>query len=402
MNNTLFSEIVEFEYVDSENPYLPNIPENLDEDIHGAHPEVAKETFQAGYKEIEPVKTNLGDRHDQPAKPQKPLLQKQSPAYPLGKPQRQRPPFKPNKPAAKPQTDGSFLDFLPFFKSSKAKPRRPIGPPPPRPASSHKVTQLEHNPDYPKGLQAPLLLKVDDPQEEVPVRPEVVDKVGLSSRIDNTLHTEHTDNDDDAFVVLPSHDVKPTLVRTQPKRPRIPPPGPSKQFARPPPPRPLKPRLPNEGPLPMLSEPVIGLPQVPASRKQAPFLPKRPLLPPQLPQNFPGAPKNPLNKPPVQLKKPQVPLRKPQFPLNKPPVSLNKPLIKPPGPLKKPQVPLNKPQAPLNKPQAPVNKAPEKVTKKPFDKIFKKPLGSGLSPKVIAKLTSQTKVPDSKKPFDFR
>ena len=81
---------------------------------------------------------------------------------------------------------------------------------------------------------------------------------------------------------------------------------------------------------------------------------------------------------------------------------LNKPLIKSPGPVKKPQVPLNKPQAPLNKPQAPVNKAPEKVTKKPFDKIFKKPLGAGLSPKVIAKLTSQTKVPDSKKPFDFR
>merc|ERR1719270_2912064 len=33
---------------------------------------------------------NLKDK-DQPAKPQKPLIQKQSAAYPLGKPQRQRP-----------------------------------------------------------------------------------------------------------------------------------------------------------------------------------------------------------------------------------------------------------------------------------------------------------------------
>ena len=73
---------MEFEVVEDENPYLPNIPENLDEEIHGAHvkqpapvtketvketvketaKEVAKETLQVGYKEVEVVKPEPGDR----------------------------------------------------------------------------------------------------------------------------------------------------------------------------------------------------------------------------------------------------------------------------------------------------------------------------------------------------
>ena len=75
-------EIVEFEVVEDENPYLPNIPENLDEEIHGAHvkqpahetkevakeaakevaKKTAKETLQVGYKEVEVVKPEPGDR----------------------------------------------------------------------------------------------------------------------------------------------------------------------------------------------------------------------------------------------------------------------------------------------------------------------------------------------------
>ena len=72
---------MEFEVVEDENPYLPNIPENLDEEIHGAHvkqpapvvkevakdskevaKEPAKETLQVGYKEVEVVKPEPGDR----------------------------------------------------------------------------------------------------------------------------------------------------------------------------------------------------------------------------------------------------------------------------------------------------------------------------------------------------
>ena len=65
---------MEFEVVEDENPYLPDIPENLDEEIHGAHvkqpapetketvKEVAKETLQVGYKEVEVVKPEPGDR----------------------------------------------------------------------------------------------------------------------------------------------------------------------------------------------------------------------------------------------------------------------------------------------------------------------------------------------------
>ena len=75
-------EIVEFEVVEDDNPYLPDIPENLDEEIHGAHvkqpapvakkvtkkvtkeaaKEEVKETLQVGYKEVEVVKPEPGDR----------------------------------------------------------------------------------------------------------------------------------------------------------------------------------------------------------------------------------------------------------------------------------------------------------------------------------------------------
>ena len=349
----LFLE-VEFEVVVNENPYLPEIPENLDEDIHGAiikeeivkPKEEKKETFQAGYKEIaKPVKPTIDDR--QKVQPKKPQPGQKQNFFPLGKPQ--RPPFRPNKPASVDKSDeGSFLSILPFWKSGQAKPKRPIGPPPPpvRPLG-HKVTKLDHKPDYPKGLQAPLLVKVDDPEEEVPVRPETDEKAVINSRIDNSIHTELV-NEEEAFVVLPS-DVKPAVTKKVAPRPKVPqrprhPPPPPKRYPRPP--RPLKPRLPSDGPLPMLSQPVIGLPQVPAGRKQAPFIPKRPLLPPQVPQTFPGGPKAPLKKPP-------------------------------PPPAKELKV----------KPEEP---------KKPF---LKKP--PSLSPKVIAKLTSQTNAQD-KKPFDFR
>ena len=73
---------MEFEVVEDENPYLPDIPENLDEEIHGAHvkqpaplaketakevvkeatKETSKETLQVGYKEVEVVKPEPGDR----------------------------------------------------------------------------------------------------------------------------------------------------------------------------------------------------------------------------------------------------------------------------------------------------------------------------------------------------
>ena len=81
---------MEFEVVEDDNPYLPDIPENLDEEIHGAHvkqpapvakkvtkeaakeaakevaketaKEEVKETLQVGYKEVEVVKPEPGDR----------------------------------------------------------------------------------------------------------------------------------------------------------------------------------------------------------------------------------------------------------------------------------------------------------------------------------------------------
>ena len=399
-----FSEIVEFEIVDDENPYLPAIPENLDGDIHGAHDHLEdkaeeaqkvkqvaeKKIFQAGYKEITPVKAPVGDRYDQRVTNRPPPSTKQN-IYPLGKPQ--RPALKPSRPAQRPgQTSeaggqGSLFDFLPSGLSSlwggpsrpPVRPRRPIGPPPP-PGQAQgqevKVTQLAHSPDYPKGLQAPLLLKVDD-TEAAPLRPETQDTAAISSRIDNSLATE-LEADQQAFVVLPSSqeakqrtplEKKTSLTKSVPKRPRLPPPS-SQRFPRPQPPRPLKTRLPGQGPLPMLSQPVIGLPQVPAGRKQAPFLPKRPLLPPQLPKTFPGAPKAPPKLPSGPLQKPKVP-----------PVVLKKP----PGP-------------------PPQKTGTQTFVKKPLEnfpkKSFVKPKPASLSP-VIARLTQQTKVQD-KKPFDFR
>ena len=55
-------------------------------------------------------------------------------------------------------------------------------------------------------------------------------------------------------------------------------------------------------PLPMTSQPVIGLPQVPPSRKQTPFHAKKPLQPPKLPsyhphQIHPQPPSRPLARP---------------------------------------------------------------------------------------------------------
>ena len=393
-------EIFEFEIVDDENPYLPAIPENLDEDIHGAHDhtedkedqdekveEVEKKIFQAGYKEIAPVQAPAGDRYEQRVANQPPASTKQN-IYPLGKPQ--RPPLKPSRPAQRPsdQAEGSLFDFLPSGLSSlwggpsrpPVRPRRPIGPPPgPRPGSELQVTQLAHSPDYPGGLQAPLLLKVDtDPDTEAPVRPETQETPTISSRIDTSLATE-LQQDQEAFVVLPSLDVrqrvplekKTSQTKNVPKRPRLPPPR-AQRFPRPPPPRPLKARLPSKAPLPMLSQPVIGLPQVPAGRKQAPFLPKRPLLPPQLPKTFPGAPKQ-------TPKLPSGPLQKPQAPS----VALKKPLGPPP-------------QKTEQNSQTFLKKPLENFPKK----SFVKPKPVSLSP-VIARLTQQTKVQD-KKPFDFR
>ena len=102
------------------------------------------------------MKTISDDRHDI-VKPKVPLPPKKQNFFPLGKP-KQRPPFRPNKPTSNESPDVSFLDFLPFWKSGQqVKPKRPIGPPPPRPVGP-KVTKLEHKPDYPKGLQALLLV----------------------------------------------------------------------------------------------------------------------------------------------------------------------------------------------------------------------------------------------------
>ena len=239
------------------------------------------------------------------------------------------------------------------------------------------------------------------------MRAEAADTGSISSRIDSSLGVASPGAEGgqepapDTFVVLPhsSHQPHPG----PPPRPRPPPPA---RFPRPGPPP--KPRRPSEGPLPMLSQPVIGLPQVPASRKQAPFLAKRPLLPPQLPphQAFPGPGHTAhTNKP----KLPQAPLSKPKLPQ----VLLKKPKV--------PQVPLKKATGavPQKKVQvaklAPPSPAPKPVDTKPAAKkpVLAKPLAklpaklrpqspaASLSPNIIAKLTAQTKVPE-KKPFDFR
>ena len=313
---------------ESASPYLPVIPEALDDDIHGVH--------LAGYQEVPEVKANAGvDRTEQALVKKK--INNPASVFPLGKPKPKplapgaagRPSFKPSnkqrlpvKPAA--SKDGSIFDlsFLPFWGSSREqqdkKPRRPIGPPPPPP--SRPVQEL--------------------PREEVPVRSEVAVQPSISSRIDSSSSlTEEEDEDVQAYIVLPAQELKPK--QEKPSRVKIGPQRPSQPFNGPrlPPPRP---RVPPPPPRPLL-----GLPRAPATRKQAPFIGKRPLLPPKVPTGFAGAP-------------------------------LKTPFLK-------------------------TNSAPQDTSrtslKKPLEKLFKK--GESLSPKVIAKLTSQTAV-QGKKPFDFR
>ena len=189
------------------------------------------------------------------------------------------------KPVKEPETSSSFFDFLPFWKTAPATPapaksalsrtpfpsRRPV--PSNRRSGAPTVTKLKQAPkpaDYPAGLQAPVLLKVGSPNyppQEAPSRPLTKDSPLNTARIDNRIYTEG----EDPFVVLPA---------AAPKR-RGPPP-PRRPSGRPlSPPRPKNPRL-SSGPLPMTSQPVIGLPQVPPSRKQSPFIAKRPQLPPRV------------------------------------------------------------------------------------------------------------------------
>merc|ERR1711892_285374 len=408
------NEIAEY---DVGSPYLPEIPEKLDEEIHGTPSEKApliveenvSENYLAGYQQVEAIKTNNGNDRTEQQKLSKDTIerkvqvqqeaQKQN-IYPLGKPA-PRPPFKKSPPRKQPEEakENSFFDFLPFWKSSgKAKPKRPL--PPPRRPVGPTVTKLEQElqPDYPKGLQAPLLLKVGSPQppvstkltpvsdlniksrypaQETPERPEIVDEPSENARIDNTIHTELESTPQDAFIVLPVKEPKPQRqspkpgqVLNYPARSNARPPQRTKPIPppvrRPPPPqryqqRPPHPRVNNNAPLPMLSQPVIGLPQVPASRKQSPFIAKRPPLPPQLPASYPGAPNSPQNK-----KYPQKPL-----------LTRN---------------PVNKPVRPTNAP----------FTKKPNKKIFKKP--ESFPPKTIEnqpRLSAPPKVQDAK-PFDFK
>jgi len=411
------NEISEYE---GRSPYLPEIPEKLDEEIHGTPEEKLQlivkenipENYLAGYKQVEPIQPNNGNdrteqnnlnqqRDDRPV--QTTVGKRKQEFFPLGKPTL-RPPFKKLQQQKIPEEsqENSFFDFLPFWKSSeKAKPKRPL--PPPRRPIGPTVTKLQQKPqaDYPKGLQAPLLLKVGStdsqisskrisdskialktkesqyPAQETPERPEIVDEPSDNARIDNTIHTELENKPQDAFIVLPVKENKPQRhiqnhapkqVLNYPARSNARPPqrinqGPP-QVRRPPPPqrypqRPSHQRVNNNRPLPMLSQPVIGLPQVPASRKQSPFIAKRPPLPPQLPASYPGAPK------PPQKKKFQ---QKPQFP----------------------RIPVNKPLRPTI------------VPKKPNNKIFKKL--ESFTPKVIEKqqkLSAPSKVQDSN-PFDFK
>merc|ERR1719461_2756751 len=166
---------------------------------------------------------------------------KPSNVYPLGKPV-PRPPFKkppvPKLPVEN-KKDSSFFDFLPFWNSAPAtQPKRPLPPPPRRPLGP-TVTKLEQNPqpDYPKGLQAPLLLKVDSelpppskryPIQELPERPQLVEEPSQNARIDNTIHTDIADGPEEAFIVLPAEEPKPKIqsqkerigpVPNYPKRP---------------------------------------------------------------------------------------------------------------------------------------------------------------------------------------
>ena len=316
----------------SASPYLPAIPGQLDDDLHGVH--------LAGYQEVAEVKANTGvDRTEQVLQKKK-INNNPASVFPLGKPQPKplapgapsRAPFKPSnkqrlpaksKPAA--EKDGSIFDlsFLPFWGSSREqqdkKPRRPIGPPPP--PLSRPVQEL--------------------PREEVPVRSEVAVQPSISSRIDsssstNTEETGEEQADVQAYIVLPSQELKP---REKPSRLNIGPQRATKPFQGPRLPSP-RPRVPPPPPPP---RPLLGLPRAPATRKQAPFIGKRPLLPPKVPTGFAGTPFLKTNSASKDTSRTSL--------------------------------------------------------KKPLEKLFKK--GESLSPKVIAKLTSQTAV-QGKKPFDFR
>ena len=132
-------------------------------------------------------------------------LQKKN-IYPLGKPL-QRPPLKKTPQVQKlpeEKEESSFFDFLPFWKSSaQTKPKRPPPPQLRRPVGP-TVTKLEQElqPDYPKGLQAPVLLKVGSPQlsvsskptsgslypaQETPERPETIEQPSENARIAHAL-----------------------------------------------------------------------------------------------------------------------------------------------------------------------------------------------------------------------
>lgn len=304
--------------ITAESPYLPDIPDNLDDELHGVH--------LAGYQEVPEAEGTSGvDRTEQLQK--KKEINPQPSVFPLGKPKPLvpiRPPFKPSNkarpPSKSPEPEGSLFDFFSFWGSSREdkKPRRPAGPQqPPAPA--------------------PLRPVKDQTGEELPVRPDFAVQPSISSRIDSSISTDSKANDVEAYIVLPTQELKPkpdrpSRIQIGPKRPVQPFNGPRLPPARarvpPPPPRPL-----------------LGLPRVPpASRKQVPFLAKRPLLPPKVPAEFAGS----------------------------------------------------QTQAQAQAPET----SNASTLKKPLDKLFKK--AETLSPKVIAKLTSQTKVYEGKKPFDFR
>ena len=298
------------------------------------------------------MKANTGvDRTEQVL--QKKKINDPASVFPLGKPKPKplapgapgapgapsRPPFKPSnkqrlpvkpKPAA--DKEGSIFDlsFLPFWGPNREqqdkKPRRPIGPQPPPPP-----------PPPPPPASRPVQ---EQPREELPVRSEAVVQPSISSRIDSSssLDEEGEEKDGQAYIVLPSqelkpHQEKPSRVKIGPQRPNLPFKGPRLPQPQPQP----RPRVPPP------SRPLLGLPRAPATRKQAPFIGKRPLLPPKVPTGFAGAP--------------------------------------------------------FLKPNSAPKDASRTSLKKPLEKLFKK--GESLSPKVIAKLTSQTAV-QSKKPFDFR
>jgi len=359
------NEVADYE----QSPYLPNIPEILDQDrilVLGQELPAVKASerssesrgsqYLAGYQQIESNKkvrfpgdeetsTERG-REERPAPPK----QSEPDFYPLGKapkgkitpqgsppigkkqlprPVKLQPPPKP--PVKEPEASSSFFDFFPKFWQSNptpapASPVRPIGPrrPPPPARRVPTVTQLEQAPppaDYPAGLAAPLLLKVGSnyPVQETPTRPLTRDPKPNTARIDNRIYTEG----EDPFVVLPAA-AAPQKKASAPRRGPPPPPRrpslpkPSGRPFGPAGSRPKKPRL-GGGPLPMTSQPVIGLPQVPPSRKQSPFIAKRPQLPPRVPGS------NKAFSPPIG---PHRKPAKPQKKLLQKPVELRKPILK--------------------------------------------------------------------------